>query len=299
MLFSKLKHKSDELLPPPPPFPSMELEEPAEKHEARPAKSKAVSKDELDDLFREVESLGRKEKKIIPKQEKKGKISVKLPKGMVQAKKPVIKPLKREILPVKKPAIKRSPKKETASKKQKAPAKISGSKGFAFKEPGIGNFQAPESGEIKLVHELEFPEEAKEPDLDLGSIGKGYQENLEFGREFAQKPREIREAEDEIKSAIEKIKKREKPSFFKKLFAGKKAEGQLHEIYEKDDVSAIHGMAGRARQALMKFDLKAAKQAYIEIMKIYNKISPEEQAKVYQEIKDLYYERKSAEGLKV
>ena len=36
----------------------------------------------------------------------------------------------------------------------------------------------------------------------------------------------------------------------------------------------------------------------MQIMEIYNRIKPEEQAQVYDEIKDLYLERKSAEQLK-
>ena len=48
----------------------------------------------------------------------------------------------------------------------------------------------------------------------------------------------------------------------------------------------------------MSFDLKIARKKYMEAMEIYNKIKPEEQAKVYSDIKELYFERKSAEQLR-
>lgn len=294
MLFSKLKPKSDELLPPPPPFPSMELEE---KEISRGiSQKKAPKDDEFEDLFNEVKSLRKERKKAaLPKPAKERKVSAKLPKEKIQVKKPIIKTLKKEILPIKKPskAIKLALKKEITSKKQKMPAKMP--EGF-----GIEELQIPESGEIKLEHGMEFPEVAKEPDLDFGNIGREYPENLEFDRELIQsKPREIQEAEDEIKSAIEKIKNNERPSFLKRLFAGKGNGNELPQIYEKDDVSAIQGRINMARESLMKFDIDGARKSYIEIMKIYRRITPEEQAKVYHEVKDLYFERKSAEQLNV
>ena len=51
----------------------------------------------------------------------------------------------------------------------------------------------------------------------------------------------------------------------------------------------------KARLALMDFKFDDAKRVYIEIMKIYNDLDQNKKAKVYQDIKDLYYERKSAE----
>ena len=68
---------------------------------------------------------------------------------------------------------------------------------------------------------------------------------------------------------------------------------------EADKVSMIQNDIKKAREALMGFDLETAKMNYIEIIKLYNNIKPEEQAKVYRDIKELYFERKSAEELKV
>ena len=73
----------------------------------------------------------------------------------------------------------------------------------------------------------------------------------------------------------------------------------VHALPELDQTSMIQTKINEAKQALMKFDLEAAKRNYIEIMKIYNDIKPEEQSKVYQDLRDLYFERKNAEELKV
>jgi hypothetical protein len=45
----------------------------------------------------------------------------------------------------------------------------------------------------------------------------------------------------------------------------------------------------------MDFKFDEAKRRYIEIMKMYNELEPKKKSKVYHDIKDLYYERKSAE----
>ena len=127
----------------------------------------------------------------------------------------------------------------------------------------------------------------------------------EFGRKGLEqefKPKEILEAEDEIKSAIEKIKGRGKSSLLKRLFAKKakkEPEEQTQELPEMDNVSAIQGNIRKTKEALMKFDLDAAKRDYIEVMRIYNQMSPSQKSVFYRDIKELYFERKSAEGLKV
>ena len=43
------------------------------------------------------------------------------------------------------------------------------------------------------------------------------------------------------------------------------------------------------------FHVDDAKRIYIEIMGLYSNISQKDRYKVYQDIRDLYYERKSAE----
>ena len=192
------------------------------------------------------------------------------------------------------------------AKKQKAvelPEEVS-----SFEDLDFGLQKGPEE------HKIEFP----------GSL-----EDFDIESELKQKskPKEILEAEDEIQNAIEKIKKwdggereererassraqltsskfPEKPSILKRLFSKKVKEEapEKHIMLELpviDDVSRIQSKISEARQALMKFDLETAKRDYIEIMKKYNNLKPVEQAKVYHDIKDLYFERKSAEELKV
>lgn len=219
MLFFKPKHKEDEFLPPPPPFPTVELEE-----------EKETSKKEKTNARKKVKQI--KEKKIIP-----FKKSVKFPE------------LEED---------------------------------FELKDIG---FKLPKELEPELPETLE--------DFDIEYIEKE-----------TKKPKEILEAEEEIKNAIEKIKKEEKPSFLKQLFTKKRKTEEEHkelmpEPAEGNEVSVIQNSINKAREALMKFDLETAKKNYIEIIKLYNRIVPEEQAKVYHDINDLYFERKSAEELKV
>ncbi|MBI2658113.1 hypothetical protein HYX08_05465 [Candidatus Woesearchaeota archaeon] len=300
MLFSKLKPKSDELLPPPPPFPSMDLEE--ERHDVSEAKPKARQHkdEELEDLFKEVEGL-----------------KAKSPKKALAEKQPKIK-AEPKLKALKKPAIKKEQKrliknialpKAKPLKKPKAAVKLlkpsSKPKKEDLEEP---DFLLPKDMSKDFgIPEIEKPEEIEMPDnLEDLDIDKEFGADLdqESGSERgldAAKPREIEEAEDEIKSAIEKIKQTERPSMLKKIFGkkeAKKAESQPDPEVQ-NDVSSIQSRLNSARDALMRFDLEAAKRNYIEIMRIYNKIKPEEQAKVYHDVKDLYFERKSAEEMKI
>ena len=221
-LFLKQKTETDELLPPPPPFPSMELEEPeqeAASDEIKETKPKKLSKKELKKLAK----IKSKETKL----RKKGK-------------------------------------EEPAQKEEL----------YDFDK----NFDFGEEPELK--------------DLDLG-IG-----DLKAEEEIT--PKEIEEAEDEITNAIEGVKKQGKKSLFSGLFKKKSSqEQQAMPEFEEDDLAAIKKMLGNARNALMNLDLESAKNKYMEIMRLYNRLNPEEQARVYHEIKDLYYERKNAEELKV
>ena len=67
-------------------------------------------------------------------------------------------------------------------------------------------------------------------------------------------------------------------------------------VEEKEDsVELIEEKIHKARLALMDFKFDEAKRVYIEIMKMYNELASKKKSKVYQDIKDLYYERKSAE----
>ena len=66
--------------------------------------------------------------------------------------------------------------------------------------------------------------------------------------------------------------------------------------YDKIDyVELIEEKIHKARLFLMDFRFDEAKSAYIEIMRMYTELEPKKKSKVYQDIKELYYERKSAE----
>jgi len=260
MLFFKPKPKFDEILPPPPPFPAMD--------------------------FEEKRSAG------VQTEPGLAGISASKPKqiGLKPAEKP--KPIKSKI----------SSKKAKAEKIKKNAA--------LSRQPGKKGTMAAEIG---FPEELELPgklDDFKLEDFNIDDlekeidIGKEIDIPENFGQETVAKANDIAEAEEEIKSAIEKIKKQEKPSFFRGLFAKKEKpeenpDAMAQEIPQADKLSAIQNNISKAREALMKFDLEAAKKDYIEIMKAYNNLQLEEQAKVYNDIRDLYFERKSAEELKV
>src|SRR3989338_7502315 len=169
------------------------------------------------------------------------------------------------------------------SVQQKIPVKQIKGKKLPFKKPKIAK-KAEAIGldkdfDLKGI-DFELPKE-----LELSEKDIGLPETLEdfdienFGKELWQEA--------------------EKP---RKLFAKRKKEGEMPERQMElpsDKISAIHGNVNEARQALMEFDLEKARKSYIEAMNLYNRINPEEQAKVYHDIKEIYLERKSAEGLKV
>ena len=62
-----------------------------------------------------------------------------------------------------------------------------------------------------------------------------------------------------------------------------------------DGIWQIEEKIHKARLSLMEFKFEDAKKIYLEIMRIYNELEPKNKLKAYQDINDLYYERKSAE----
>ena len=62
-----------------------------------------------------------------------------------------------------------------------------------------------------------------------------------------------------------------------------------------DEIELVEEKIHKARLALMDFKFDMAKKVYIDIMRIYNDMDSKKKARVYPDIKDLYYERKSAE----
>jgi len=113
------------------------------------------------------------------------------------------------------------------------------------------------------------------------------------------------EDEEEIRNAIEGIKKADKkPSIFKSVFSRKHDAKQAKEQELKNEVkpestniNSIKSLIKSARGFLLDMKLDEAKRDYIHITEIYNRLNADEQKKVYKDIKELYDERKSAESL--
>ena len=133
---------------------------------------------------------------------------------------------------------------------------------------------------------------------------KPKKERVNIDKEMKQLEKEILKA----KLAEEKPKPKKKPSF--RLFKQKEKLSKIHKLEEeklpppaieepKDEVIAIKHKIHDARNALMDFDLVKAKTIYIKIMRMYPDLSQEKQANVYEDITDLYNERKNAESLNI
>ncbi len=130
------------------------------------------------------------------------------------------------------------------------------------------------------------------------------------------KPNSLKEAREEIKTAIEKIK-RHRPTLMEQVVSkleklkqqdDTRKEGYYQQPFygsanpdiqedASDNILVARNKINESRQFLMRFDLDSAKRTYIEAMSLYKNLSPQEQAKVYMEVSDLYAERKSAERM--
>ena len=124
---------------------------------------------------------------------------------------------------------------------------------------------------------------------------------------------EMKKAEEEIRMAIDGMKGNNKSSVIGRLFRRKEKQSKaqisgvtesgkietpevMPRTFEKiDHVQEIEERVHKARMCLMDFKFDDAKRIYMEIMKLYSSISQKDRYKVYQDIRDLYYERKSAE----
>ncbi len=125
----------------------------------------------------------------------------------------------------------------------------------------------------------------------------------------------IAKDEEEIQKAIESLRQPKRQPLLGRIFAKKvkMPEAQRRETGESpeskvemphvmpktynkiDHVEIVEAKIHKARMALMEFNFEEAKEVYIEIMKDYNSMEPKEKQEVYEDIKDLYYERKSSE----
>ncbi|GEM_PF-2771458 len=134
--------------------------------------------------------------------------------------------------------------------------------------------------------------------------------NFDSLETYSQKetPKELEEARNEIKSAIDGIKKQENPAFFKRWLSKKQEVNEKLLVKENygqpipkmpvDGVSVIRDEIAKAKGCVSGFELESAKNIYIEVMRMYSTLSHEQKSEVYEDIKELYFERKSAERMK-
>lgn len=66
---------------------------------------------------------------------------------------------------------------------------------------------------------------------------------------------------------------------------------------EMHNAEVIYNLASSARKALINFELDRARELYVEAHRIYRGLPAKKKAKVYEEIRSLYEERKHAEML--
>jgi len=261
--FGKSKQEL-ELLPPPPPFPDIEEE------------TKKIRETEM---RKEIELETKKQREI-------ERIKLKAEKRM------------QRVLAIKKKEELKKKNKELLEEKRRK-AKEIGHKPFLDKF-----FGKKEEKQIdKELREIEriVPKPAKKEKIEPLDI-KSDIPDVKFDQDV-EKPHEVLEAEKEIQRAIEGIKRvSKKKPFIKRLFGKKKSEEKtefpevIPRVEENADVIyLIEGKLHMVRLALMDFKFDDAQKIYIEIMKMYNDLDLEKKAKVYDDIKDLYYERKTAE----
>ena len=139
-------------------------------------------------------------------------------------------------------------------------------------------------------------------DTEFGALDENMSDAPES---YKKKPKELLEAEEEIKNASSMIQEKEKPNFFRGLFGRMPKKEQNEGAFAVQDVSkedaphaaidSIREKIGIANGLLDKSDTRAAKEKYIGIMRDYNNLNAQEQSEVYNDISNLYIRRKSAE----
>ncbi|HLC61957.1 MAG TPA: hypothetical protein VJI52_02985 [Candidatus Nanoarchaeia archaeon] len=296
----KPKSKDIDILPPPPPFPTLDFEE-EPKGISKPVEFDKLKQDfsqnvtEFHELLDGLDKSHPKNKKISAKQKKLSKKELKRLRKLKQKKEAK--------------SLKKSEEKHVEDIDHVE--KLWLQDFDDFQDLGIDNLglemgndlKKPKKGKSsKKENEIKFPDTLDELDVDY------VKPVPEAKTSQSQKPKEIEDAKKEIQSAIESIRKQEKQSFFGRLFSARPKSGDYEQntrieikqnAVQEDDISRIQKSISDARDALMNSNLEAAKRKYIEAMQIYNQIKPEEQAKVYNDIKNLYSERKNAEEMKV
>jgi len=294
-MFFKKASKDLDILPPPPPFPELKLEEDIKK--SGKTKEKPIEKQPLQKPMPKIKGKLKKDKK---QKEKSDALLEKLRKKLV--KKP-----KHPKLPKEKPGLELE--KDLAMPELSDP--IFDKKEFR-KKAKEEKRKAKEEGKKQKKAEKELAKQKHMEERKKLIKEKTEKEPFELFPQKVEKPPEIFKAEHEINKAIKNMRKKKKKPLFSFLKAKKeklpKPETKPEKVPEKlpaleikpptDEVNAIKHKIHDARNALMNFDIEKAKVLYIKAMKLYQNLSPEKQALVYDQIKDLYNERRHAEGLK-
>lgn len=356
-MFFKKSYKEFDILPPPPPFPGLEIEDEAIKSKAKQAKEKLIEKKLLQKPMPKIKGKIKLKFKKEKKQKTKADTGLEeLRNTLLSKPKPAEGRHKEEIgpglekayglseigLPVSEHA--QMPKKQSffdhtlKSKIQgnhRFPVSLGNSKDFKEISDGSKIFGKKEAKKKAKEEKRKAREERKKQKKTEKELAK--QKHMEErkrvieGKTTAEteeplpdlepikieKPSEIFKAEHEINKAIKDLKKKPKKPLFSFLKPKKEnfpkpglraKTTPKEESPEKlpaleikgptDEVNVIKHKIHDARSALMNFDLKKAKILYIKTMKLYQSLSPEKQALVYEQIKDLYNERMHAEGLK-
>ncbi len=292
MFFKKSHHKEIDILPPPPPFPKLEPEAEEllkgkipELPEIKPKKEKkrkTKMEVELKDLETQLFTNIKEEEKLKTKgrlfkfrkrlHEKKTKTKAE--------KQPVIKG---GILPEAE-----IPKPHEISRAEEEIKKAIADLKKKSKKPVFGLFSQKKQKPEKEAQLPKMPEPEELPSLEINEKKKP------MSGIFKQKKKKPRKQE----AQLPEIPKSEIPK--PEVLQEEPEETPPLQIKEPaDKVAVIKHKMHDARTALMEFELDKAKRAYIEIMQIYNDLVPEQQAKVYEQINDLYSERKNAESLKL
>jgi len=302
-MFFKKSSKEFDILPPPPPFPELKIEDEAIKGKSKQTKEKTIEKIPL--------------QKPTPKI--KGKLKFKKEKKQKAKADTGLEELRKELLEMPKPAEKRDKKRLQAPDLTKTPempeiGKPIFEKKEAKKKAKEEKRKAREERKKQKKTEKELAKQKRMEEKERIIKGKTETEiqPFELFPHKVEKPPEIFKAEHEINKAIKDLKKKPKKPLFSFLKKKEKLPkpGKTPKVgspeklppleikAQTDEVSAIKHKIHGARSALMNFDLKKAKILYIKTMKLYQNLSPEKQALVYGQIKELYNERMHAEGLK-
>lgn len=322
MVISGIFGKSSDLdiLPPPPPFPDIGIGKEL-KDAAKEARNQGKqSREEYRERKLELERQKSIEKKKGEEQRKKQeemqkKLLEKQKKSDAKKEKIKIPKLIREIdegkIELPKPEQKKSFFGKLFGKKDEELERELEELEEIRPEPRLAARKLPELGIPGIPKAKGKIPKALERAKPLKGISQAKLPKIEFEEKDFD---DIKEAEDEIKKAIDGMKEKSRAPNINMLFKRKekdKKKSLISEVSDAgkietpevmprtfdriDNVQEIEERIHKARMCLMDFKFDDAKRIYMEIMRLYSGISQKDRYKVYQDINDLYYERKSAE----